>query len=202
IRIVRRLAALYPDETASRLKRAVIEADGAIARAEADKRIMQCETGREAMVAEEVGRVTAAIAKAEAQLKVQQARIEQVRLQLEADVVAPARADMEKRQAEARGKAAKIVEDGKATAAVLTQMIETWKAAGPNARDIFLMQKLQSVMSSLVETIGSVKVDRVAYLPASAKVAQGVQLVEQVKAAFGVDLAQVVGRLGAPEEKG
>jgi hypothetical protein len=63
------------------------------------------------------------------------------------------------------------------------------------------MQKLQSVMSSLVETIGSVKVDRVAYLPASAKVAQGVQLVEQVKAAFGVDLAQVVGRLGAPEEK-
>ena len=32
-------------------------------------------------------------------------------------------------EAEARGKAAKIVEDGKATAPVLTQMIETWKAA-------------------------------------------------------------------------
>ena len=42
---------------------------------------------------------------------------------------APARADMEKRQAEARGKAAEIVDDGRATAAVLTQMIETWKAA-------------------------------------------------------------------------
>jgi flotillin len=185
---------------ASRL--ALIEADGAIARAEADKRITQCETGREAMVAEEVGRVTTAIAKAEAELKVQQARIEQVRLQLEADVVAPARADMEKKQAEARGKAAKIVEDGKATAAVLTQMIETWKAAGPNARDIFLMQKLQSVMSSLVETIQSVKVDRISYLPASARVTQGIQLVEQVKAAFGVDLAKVVDRLGAPEGKG
>ena len=154
------------------------------------------------MIAEEVGKVTAAIAKAEAELKVQKARLEQVRLKLEADVVAPARADMEKKQAEARGRAAKIVEDGRATAAVLTQMIETWKAAGPNARDIFLMQKLQSVMSSLVETIQSVRVDRVAYLPASAKVAQGVQLVEQVKAAFGVDLAKVVGRLGAPEEKG
>ena len=184
---------------ASRL--ALIDADGAIARAEADKRIMQCETGREAMVAEAVGKVTTAIAKAEAELKVQQARIEQVRLQLEADVVAPARADMEKKQAEARGRAAKIVEDGKATAAVLTQMIETWKAAGPNARDIFLMQKLQSVMSSLVETIQNVSVDRVAYLPASSQVVQGVQLVEQVKAAFGVDLAKVVGRLGAPAEK-
>ena len=180
---------------------ALIDADGAIATAEAQKRITQCETGREAMIAEEVGKVTAAIAKAEAELKVQKARLEQVRLKLEADVVAPARADMEKRQAEARGKAAKIVEDGRATAAVLTQMIQTWKAAGPNARDIFLMQKLQSVMSSLVETIQSVKVDRVAYLPASAPVAQGVQLVEQVKAAFGVDLAKVVGRLGAPEGK-
>ncbi|HPA53052.1 MAG TPA: flotillin family protein, partial [Thermoanaerobaculia bacterium] len=179
---------------------ALVDAEGAIAQAEADKRITQCVTGQEAMIAEEVGKVTAAIAKAEAELKVQKARLEQVRLKLEADVVAPARADMEKKQAEARGRAAKIVEDGRATAAVLTQMIETWKAAGPNARDIFLMQKLQSVMSSLVETIGSVKVDRVAYLPASAKVAQGVQLVEQVKAAFGVDLAKVVGRLGAPEE--
>lgn len=185
---------------ASRL--ALIDADGAIARAEADKRIMQCETGREAMVAEAVGKVTTAIAKAEAELKVQSARIEQVRLQLDADVVAPARADMEKRQAEARGKAAKIVEDGKATAAVLTQMIETWKAAGPNARDIFLMQKLQTVMSSLVETIQSVKVDRISYLPANARVTQGIQLVEQVKTAFGVDLAKVVARLGAPEEKG
>ncbi len=179
---------------------ALIDTDGAIATAEAQKRITQCETGREAMVAEEVGRVTAAIAKAEAELKVQQARLEQVRLKLEADVVAPARADMEKKQAEARGKAAKIVEDGRATAAVLTQMIATWKAAGPNARDIFLMQKLQNVMSSLVETIQSVKVDRVAYLPASSQVAQGVQLVEQAKAAFGVDLAKVVERLGAPGE--
>ena len=62
-------------------------------------------------------------------------------------------------------------------------MINAWKAAGPNARDIFLMQKLQSVMSSLVETIQNVSVDRVAYLPASSQVVQGVQLVEQVKAA-------------------
>jgi predicted phage gp36 major capsid-like protein len=39
---------------------------------------------------------------------------------------------------------------------VAIDFIETWKAAGPNARDIFLMQKLQSVMSSLVETIQNV----------------------------------------------
>lgn len=56
-------------------------------------------------------------ADAEARLKAQQARIEQTRLQSEADVVAPARADMEKRQAEARGKVAETVENGRATAA-------------------------------------------------------------------------------------
>lgn len=195
-------AAMREAENALASRLALVDADGAIAKAEADKRITQCETGREAMIAEEVGKVTTAIARAEAELKVQQARIEQVRLKLEADVVAPARANMEKKQAEARGKAAKIVEDGRATAAVLAQMIETWKAAGPNARDIFLMQKLQSVMSSLVETIQAVKVDRISYLPANARVAQGIQLVEQVKAAFGVDLAKVVARLGAPEGKG
>ncbi len=194
-------AAMREAENALASRLALVDADGAIARAEADKRITQCETGREAMIAQEVGQVTTAIAKAEAELKVQQARIEQVRLKLEADVVAPARANMEKKRAEARGKAAKIVEDGRATAAVLTQMIETWKAAGPNARDIFLMQKLQTVMSSLVETIQSVKVDRISYLPANARVAQGIQLVEQVKTAFGVDLAKVVARLGAPEGK-
>jgi hypothetical protein len=33
-------------------------------------------------------------------------------------------------------------------------------------------------------------------------VTQGIQLVGQVKAAFGVDLAEVVNRLGAPEVKG
>lgn len=98
-----------------------------------------------------------------------------------------------------RSSASTTVKDGKATAAVLAQTIETWKAAGPNARDIFLMQKLRTVMSSLVETIQRVSVDRVAYLPASPQVVQGVQLGEQVKAAFGVDLAKVVGRLGAPE---
>ena len=56
-------------------------------------------------------------------------------------------------------------------------------------------------MSSLVETIQNVSVDRVSYLPASSQVVQGVQLVEQVKTAFGVDLAKVVARLGAPAEK-
>jgi len=175
---------------------AQVDADMSIAQAEANKRITQAESGRDALIAEEVGKVTTALARAEAELKVQGARLEQVRLQLEADVVARARAEMEAKQAEARGRAAKIVEDGKATASVLSEMIVRWKEAGDSARDIFLLQKLQSVVGSLVGTIEGVKIDRLAYLPAGSggAAASAVQFTEQVKAAVGVDLTKLLER--------
>jgi flotillin len=182
-----------------RSRLAQVDADMSIAKAQAEKRVTQAETGRQALVAEEVGKVTAAVAKAEAELKVQQARLTQVKLQLEADVVAPARAEMEARQAQARGRAARVIEDGKATAAVLTEMITTWKAAGDNARDVFLMQKLPTVVATLVETIREVKVDRVAYLPgagADPAMAQPARLVEGVRSAFGVDLPALLEKVG------
>lgn len=171
---------------------AQLDAQTQIAEAEARKRITQAETSRHALVAEQVGQVTSALARAEAELDVQKARLEQVRLKLEADVVAPARAEMEAKQAQARGLASKVVEDGKALATVLDQMIATWKAAGENARDVFLLQKLQPVVSQMVETIRSVKVDRVTVLPAGASAAPLLGFVEQVRAALGVDLAKTV----------
>ena len=169
-----------------------------IVRATTAKRVTDTQTMRKALVAEEVGRVRALIAKAEAELKVQQARVEQVRLALQADVVAPAQADMERAQADARASAAKIIEDGKATANVLEEMIRTWESGGDDARDIFLMQKLQTVMGRLVDTIGSVKVDRITVLPeGNSRAANAVTLVEELKAGLGVDLPQIVNRLGA-----
>ena len=67
---------------------------------------------------------------------------------------------------EAKASAAKIYEDGRATA-VLEEMIATWQSGGNAARDIFLMQKLQAVMSSLVHTIQNVEVDKLTILPGS-----------------------------------
>lgn len=181
-----------------RSRLAQVDADMSITKAQVDKRVTQAETGREALVAEEIGKVTSAVARAEAELKVQQARLAQVKLKLEADVVAPARAEMERRQAEAKGRAARVIEDGKAQAAVLSEMIATWKAAGADARDVFLMQKLPVLVSSLVETIQEVKVDRVSYLPgpgADPALAQPARLLEGAKTAFGVDLPGLVDRL-------
>ncbi|MFT6234766.1 MAG: flotillin, partial [Myxococcota bacterium] len=72
-------------------------------------------------------------------------------------------------------------------------------ASGDSARDIFLMQKLQSIMNSLVSTIGEVKVDRVTMLPDyggdmnSGNTARtAVRLVEELKGAIGVDLPKLL----------
>lgn len=171
-----------------------IESEVAVAGAENARRVMDAISRREALVAEETGRVRALVARAEAELKVQHARLEQVRLQLEADVIAPAEAASRASEASARGQAATIVENGRATAVVLQQMIETWKAGGESARDIFLMQKLQVMLDELVGTIGSVKVDRITMLPADrgASARNALSLAEEIKGATGVDVPRVV----------
>ncbi len=185
-----------------------VEADEQIAIAQAERRVADARTRAKAMVAEEEGRVNALIAKAEAALDAEEARVEQVRRQLEADVIEPAKAEMEAGIAEARGRASRILEEGRATVQVLEEMIGVWKEAGPNARDIFLMQKLHTVMGALVDTLGEVKVDRITVLPPDHggpnTARNAVRLVEELKGALGVDLPQLVeraaGRVGESAE--
>ncbi len=167
-----------------------LESQIQILHAETDRRVMETLARREAMIAEERGQVESAIAKAEAEFGAQTARVEQVRRRLEADVIAPAQARMEASIASARGASAKIVEDGKATANVLDQMIATWKLGGESARDIFLVQKLQATMGQMVSTIGEIRVDRVTVLPDEdgAKARRAVAVVEELKGALGVDV--------------
>ena len=132
-------------------------------------------------------------------LKVQTARVEQEKLRLEADVIAPAKAKMAQKYAQAQGRAAKIKEDGRATVAVLNEMITTWKQGGTSARDIFLMQKLQTVMDSLVSTINLVKVDRITMLPGNqnSRAQQAVTLVEELKAGVGVDIPALMDKFAS-----
>ena len=172
-----------------------------IVEAQTERRIADAITGREAVVAEQVGQVKAAVAKATAELEVQKARVEQVRRRLEADIIAPAKAGMEAEQSEAKASAAKIYEDGKATAAVLEEMIKTWQSGDSSARDIFLMQKLQGVMSSLVDTIQNVQVDKLTILPSSdGRISETVRLIEELKAGVDVDLPKLLKQFVAKDK--
>ena len=62
------------------------------------------------------------------------------------------------------------------------------------AKVIFLMQKLQTILDAMVDTIGEVKVDRLTMLPSGGDgtAAKTVQLVEELKAAIGVDLPKML----------
>ena len=165
---------------------------------------MDAQSSGQAMIAEEIGAVKALIFEARENIKVQEARVRQVEIRLGADVIAPAQANMERQKADAQGRAAQIIEDGKATVAVLDAMIETWQQGGDSARDIFLMQKLQTMMESLVGTIADIKVDKVTVLPSSegSTAKKAVTLIEELKAGTGIDIPAVVDRVTSPAKEG
>lgn len=183
---------------------AEIENQKKIITAEANRKIQDAKTKANALVAEQRGKIQAQIARARADIEVQQARVEQVRRQLEANEITPAQAEMEANIEQAKGNAAKIIEDGKATVTVLNEMIATWKQGGDSARDIFLMQKLQSVMEALVSSIENIEVDKIAILPISenssgSTATKMMVLNEEVKATMGVDLAQLLEKFANKE---
>jgi flotillin len=135
---------------------------------------------------------------------VQEARVQQVERMLEADVVAPANAEMARQRARAQAHAATILEEGKATVSVLNAMIHTWKQGGDAARDIFLMQKLQTMMDALVGTIADIKVNRITVLPSNdgSTAKKAVTLVEELKAGTGIDIPQIVDRMTSSSTDG
>ncbi len=176
-----------------------IDAEIRTARAETERRIADALTKKDAMVAESRGKMTAAIAKATAEIDVQTARIEQVRRQLQADVIAPAQAACAGAEAKAKGEAARYVEQGRAQATALGETIAAWRQAGGNARDVFLMQKLGALMHTVLGTIDQVNVQRLTMLPVSADGDGGAALptrmlvmAEQIKATLGIDVIEAV----------
>lgn len=188
------LSSVRNAENTQSARLAEIENERSIIEAEAERRIRDAQTKREAMIAEQRGEVKALISKANGELKVQEARIEQIRLKLTADVLAPAKAEATASKEEAKGEAAKIIEDGKATINVLNKMINTWQEGGENARDIFLLQKLQTIMGQLLSSIDDVQVDKITVLPSSGTsgVSQTVRTIEEIKAGTGVDIPQLL----------
>jgi flotillin len=178
-----------------------IEAEIAMYRADAKKRILDAQTKKTALVAEQRSHVTAAVAKATAEVAVQQARLEQVRLQLQADQVKPAEADKQRMVEAARGKAAQIIENGRATATALRQMAETWRRSGESARQILMAQKLSGLVGQLMSTVSALPIDKVTVidralteggnnLAVKAAVAS-----EQLKHTLGVDVPAMLARL-------
>ncbi|MFW6023634.1 MAG: flotillin family protein [Myxococcota bacterium] len=182
---------------------AKLDSQIAVARKENERRIADATTRREAMIAEQRAEVQAGIAQARAEVDMQTARIEQVRLQLAADVVKPAEARMREEQARAKAGAASIIEQGKATAQVLEELATTYRANGEAGRDVLLMQQLVPLLQKVSGTIGELHVDRLTVIgkgeangagddstdPLAARL---VNAAEQIKAATGLDVPELL----------
>ncbi len=196
----------------NQLKKAIakINAQKDISAADAERRILDAKTKGQAMVAEEHSKAGASIAKARASLDVQRARLEQVKRQLAADVIQPAQARKAELEAEAKGEAAKIIEEGKATVQALEALIDTWEAAGDAARPIFLVQQYDAILSNMLATIQDIKIDKITVIDSGLaridehasvpmKAASGS---EQIKQTLGLDLPQMAQGLAALQKKG
>jgi flotillin len=186
---------------------AKLDAEIEIARKENDRRIADARTGRAAKIAKERAEVQAEVSEAQAGLETQRARIEQVRLQLRADVLQPAEAERARAEAAAQGDAATVIEQGRATAKVLQDLAASYGSSGGAARDVMLLQKLVPLLDTLSGTIGDLRVDRLTVLGrGSASTGGGrplasqlVEVSEQIKAATGIDVPQALReRLASP----
>jgi flotillin len=179
-----------------------------IARKENDRRIADARTRRQAVIAEQLAAVQADVAQAHAEVQMQEARIAQVQLRLQGDIIQPATAQAAHAIAQAKAAAVTTIEQGKATAQVLTDLARTYTESGGSGRDVLLMQKLLPVLKQVSGTIGEIRVDRLTVIGqdgtksgngGGSLAGQLVAANEQVKAAIGVDLGEALrGKLGQP----
>ncbi|MBX3220714.1 MAG: flotillin family protein [Labilithrix sp.] len=176
-----------------------IEAEVEKSRAEAARRVVDATSKRDALVAEEETEVAALVARAQAELAVQAARTEQVRLKLEADRIKGAEAERDRRIRAAQGAVAGIVEEGRAAAHSLRQVARVWNQAGPDARRIFVAQRLGVLAGQMLDTVADAPIENVTVvdgrlhggqrrsLAAASKVAAA-----EIGQGLGVDLPRVL----------
>ena len=83
-------------------------------------------------------------ARAEQQLQTVRAKLERLRLQ--AEQVLPAEAQREARVLRAKGEAAELAENAKASAEVNEMLAQVWQQTGKDASQIFLLQQIEMVL--------------------------------------------------------
>jgi flotillin len=177
-----------------------VGAEMKVLEAEANKRIINAQTRRPAEIASKQSALVSQLARAEAEVAVQKARIEQISLQLDADLLAPARAYKAQRESEALAQVASLREEGKATAEGLKELAKTWLSAGDQAREIFLLEKLRTLVGIMVGTVENVDIDQLTFVGTSDSgsntAGQVASLVEQLRSAAGIDLPALIQGIG------
>ena len=166
-------------------------------------RVRQAQLEALAGAAEAEAKVAGEKARVVAEQTLEAERVELETRRLEADVVAPARADLEAKQLEAKADAAKVIEEGNAQVEVFRRLVDQYHAAGEDAQRIFVLRMLPELVDSIVGTVSSVDIEKVSIIDSGGQgtgvpgfmqqlPASVISLVEQLETALGVDLFKAV----------
>ncbi|MDH3682399.1 MAG: SPFH domain-containing protein [Acidimicrobiia bacterium] len=189
-----------------RAELARVQADLVIAEQENKLRVRQAELDAEAMASEKRADVASEQARVVAEQELEAERIVLQKRRLEADVIAPARAEQQAMELAARGRAASIVEDGNAKIAVFERMAEEFASAGPDARDIIILNMLPELVEQITDTVANIDIDKITVIDSGSSgngslgglagqmPAAVISLVEQIETATGVNILEVLVR--------
>ncbi|MBW2077135.1 MAG: flotillin family protein [Deltaproteobacteria bacterium] len=177
------------------------EADMTIVEAENKLRVKKADLAAEANMAEAKAEVASDIARVEQEQKLEETRVERNRMKYEADIIVPARAQKEAQELKAIGEAARIAEDGKATAEAVRVLREQWEKE--DTRELFLIQQLPDILDKVTKVVSdNLSIDKVTIvdsgdghgMPAYVKGVTGsiVAIMEQIKNATGLDIPDIL----------
>lgn len=136
-------------------------AESDVAKSRNELRQLRAELEAKARTEEEKTTAAAMEARARAEQELQSIRANLEELRLQADQIIPAEAKRQAQELLAKGAAAPISENGKALASALEEMALAWKDAGHEARDIFLIQQLEKILSIVVERVQGMDIQQV-----------------------------------------
>jgi len=209
---VRRDARIAEAEAEAEARRVSAEAKrkGSVAEAEADMiiveaenklRVKKAELASIANQAEERAKVAGAIVRVEEEQRLETQRVELNKMKYQADVVIPAQAEKEAKELQAVGNAAKIIEDGKATAEAVRLMREQWEKG--NTRELFLIQQLPDIIGKITNVVSdNLSIEKLTILdggngggiPTFVKGVTGsvIAIMEQIKNATGLDIPEIL----------
>jgi flotillin len=124
-------------------------------------RKIKAELEQKARSEEERTTAAAQEATAKAQQKLQAVRAQLERLRLEAEQVLPAEAQKNAKELMARGEAAVFKENAEAYALVNEMLSQVWQSTGKDAKELFLIQQLETVLQEAVRVPGKLQLEKV-----------------------------------------
>ncbi len=134
----------------------------------AETRILQARNNYRAEVAkleatakqvENEAEIAAQTERAIAEQELQAMRGELEKLRLHNDVILPAEAQRKASELKARAEAAPTIENGKARAEALRAVAAEWAAAGPDGRDVYVLQQLRALVTIAAGRVAQTQIE-------------------------------------------